>query len=175
LTDDTFEVMTDDTFVLNTSDNITIFFNNFDKLISHHDLIKDFKAEDYNAVIEKYRRRHRRLINDIKTENKLFFIRYGDENNNLIEIFINTVQELNPNLEVHFIHLVYDDSNKIYNYENLINKNYYLLNFHNYVNKYIEYSEDPFYKIMQFNWRPVYMIIYNKLNNEEKERFNYSI
>jgi hypothetical protein len=161
------------TFVLNNSDKISIFFDNFDKLISHHDLIKDFTIDDYNNVIEKYKRRYYRLMDDIKNEDKIFFIRYGDEDYELIELFFRIVQKINPNLEIHFIHLIYDENNKLKNGVNLYDNNYYIINFYNYVNKYNEYNEDPFFKVLEFNWKPVYHTIYNKLNDNEKEKFIY--
>jgi hypothetical protein len=160
-------------FVVNNCNNVSIFFNNFDKLISHHDLVKDFNEKDYNNVIEKYKRRYYRLMHDIKNEDKIFFIRYGDEDDEFIDLFFSSIEKINPKLEVHFINLIYDDKNQLQKFMNLNNKNYYVINFYNYINKYTNYNEDPFYKVMEFNWRPIFNTIYNKLTYKEKEKFIY--
>jgi len=57
------------------SNTTSINFNNFDKLISHHDIHK-FNDNSINEITEKYNRRYLRLIKTIKEEKKINFIRY---------------------------------------------------------------------------------------------------
>lgn len=145
-------------------------FKNFDHFISHHDLIENYTEKDFNDLIEKYKRRYDRLINYIKTENKIFFLRYYYEDYNLINKFIEIVKRINPSLEIFFINIVYDPHNKM---EEIFDKNYTLINFDNYINKTIHYSDNLFYKIMEFDWNIIYKIISVNLNDIEKNNFLY--
>ncbi len=147
--------------ILNSDGNNSVFFNNFDKLISHHDLILDYNETIFNNFIEKYKRRYNRLINHIINEDKIFFVRFGDEQEELINYFINCVKKINPNLEIIFIHLYFDENNNIINY-NI--QNYYYVNFYNYLDFSKNYSEDLFYKTLEFDWKPVFEIINNNID-----------
>jgi hypothetical protein len=152
---------------LNKNDFNSVKFTNFDKIISHHDLKKIYSEDDYKNFIDKYKRRYYRLINDIKTEDKIFFIRYGIENNNIINEFINKILIINPNLKIFFIIIDYNEKHCDYN-----DKNYIYVNFYNH-NKNIQYDNDLFYKTIQYDWKVVYDIIFNNLNSSEKENFKY--
>ena len=56
---------------INDSNTTSISFKNFDLLISHHDIDK-FNSNSINEITEKYNRRHKRLINTIKKQNKFY-------------------------------------------------------------------------------------------------------
>ena len=64
-----------------------------------HDLPVHMKDHDVREMIEKYKRRHQRLLDTIKSDQPIYFIRYGskfmstDDKN----IFIETIQQINPN------------------------------------------------------------------------------
>jgi hypothetical protein len=155
---------------LNNSGNNSIKLNNFDKIISHHDLKISYTDDDYNNVINKYIRRYHRLIHDIENEDKIFLIRYGIEEDDIINKLINKLLLINPLLKIFIIIVDYNEDNKdnkIYN-----DKNYVYINFYNYIEN-IKYNDDLFYKIMQFNWKIVYYKIYENLNLTEKENFKY--
>lgn len=145
---------------LNKDDKYSVIFNNFDHLISHHDLIINYTDQDFNQFIEKYIRRYNRIINYLKTEDKIFFIRYGSEEEKNIIQFFNIIKEINPNLEIFFINIVYDPYDKIVE---VFDKNYTLINFNNYIDKSKHYSDDLFYKIMEFDWSIIDKLIY--INN----------
>ena len=151
--------------IVNNDGNNSVFFNNFDKLISHHDLIINYNDEDFNNLTQKYKRRYNRLINYILNENKIFFLRFGNESKELIINFINTVKIINNNLEIIFINLFFDNNSINLNYDI---KNYYYINFYNDIDYNKTYSEDLFYKTLEFNWFSVYEIINNNLDNNEK-------
>lgn len=157
----------------NKDNNKTIQFNNFDKLISHHDLKENHSSNEYNLFIEKYKRRYNRLINDLNTENKIFFIRYGIENKNDIFNFINKVNSINSKLDIYFINIIYDENNFLYDDDLLKLNNFYLVNFyyHNDIN--FKYNDNFFYKVQEFNWKIIYNIIYNNLDENDKINFHY--
>ena len=152
---------------LNKNDNNSVKFNNFDKIISHHDLKKIYSEQDYKEFIDKYIRRYNRLINSIKNEDKIFFIRYGIENENIIDIFFEKILSINPLLKVYFIIVDYNENNEYIN-----NKNYTYINFYE-NNKNINYNIDLFYKTIEYDWKIVYDIILNNMDSNEKENFIY--
>jgi len=154
--------------IVNSDGNNSVFFNNFDKLISHHDLILNYNEDIFNIFIEKYKRRYNRLINHILNEDKIFFIRFGEDNKDSIISFINNVKKINNNLEVYFINLYFDENNKKLHDD--IN-NYYYINFYDTIDYNKKYSEDLFYKTMEFNWLPIFEIINNNLSISEKITF----
>ena len=154
--------------IVNSDGNNSVFFNNFDQLISHHDLILNYNEDTFNIFIEKYKRRYNRLINHILNEDKIFFIRFGEDNKDSIISFINNVKKINNNLEVYFINLYFDENNKKLHDD--IN-NYYYINFYDTIDYNKKYSEDLFYKTMEFNWLPIFEIINNNLSISEKITF----
>ena len=153
--------------ILNKDGNNSVKFNNFDKIISHHDLKEKYSEDDYKNFIEKYKRRYYRLLKDIKTQDKIFFIRYGIEDNNIINNFINKILSINPNLKLYFIIVNYDEKNQYIN-----DKNYIYINFYNY-NKDINYNSDLFYRTIKYNWKIIYDIILKNLDATEQNNFNY--
>ena len=68
-------------------------------------------------MINKYVRLHQKLFDDIKNEDEIYFIRFGNENNTIIYNFIKKIKELNPILKFTFIHLVYDENMTDYIYD----------------------------------------------------------
>jgi hypothetical protein len=154
--------------IVNSDGNNSVFFNNFDKLISHHDLILNYNKEIFNIFIEKYKRRYNRFINHILNEDKIFFIRFGEDNKDSIISFINNVKKINNNLKVYYINLYFDENNKKLNNDI---KNYYYINFYNTIDLNKIYSEDLFHKTMEFNWIPIFEIINNNLDKAEKITF----
>jgi hypothetical protein len=160
------------TFVPNINGCQTVTFNNFDRIISHHDLKEKYDAHDYIEFIEKYKRRYYRLIDCLKTENKIFFIRYGDECSSQFKEFIRIIQEINPLCEFYIINLIYDETNKEQNYDI---PNLYTINFYYLLDKNVIYDDDLFYRTIQFNWKPVYDLILNHLNEDEKSLISFHL
>jgi hypothetical protein len=157
---------------LNNKNKNTVYFNNFNKMVSYHDLPQPYDNNDINNLIEKYQRRYYRLIYDIKREDKIFFIRYGLEDNNNIKKFIDRINQLNPNLKVHFINVDYNDNidyNDKINYNNKINNDinnnadndyYHYINFYKFLDIHKKYEEDLYFKTIQFNWSAVFGLIH---------------
>jgi hypothetical protein len=163
------EYLSDNNEIYLNHDGInSVQFNNFDKIISHHDLKKDYNSTDYNNFIEKYKRRYYRLINDINNQNKLFLIRYGIENENEIISLIDTILKINPKLELYFINIISCDYN--FNYNILKNNKYFtVINLYNNLNNY----DDLFLKVLKSDWKPIYNFIINNLSEDEKKELTY--
>ena len=140
----------------NFSKSMTVEFNNFNKLISYHDLKKDYDNQDFINFIDKYKRRYFRLLNYIKNEKEIYFIRYGEEDINEIKIFCNIIKNINSNLFFRFVNVIYNE-NKIHVDINF--NNYLLINFYDINDKNIKYNEDLFYRTLQFNWLKIFEII----------------
>jgi hypothetical protein len=155
------------------TDNInnakSVEFKNFDKIISHHDLSNNYSEDDFIKLLQKYKRRYDRFINDICTHNKIFFIRYGNDDYELIIKFINKIKAMNSKLDIKYINLIYDENSNM----EVDNNNFILINFYNYIDKNKKYSDDLFFRIIEYNWKIIYDKINFKLNNNEKIDFNY--
>ena len=63
--------------------------------LSIHD-INRFNDTEIHKFIDKYKRRHERLINIIKSLDTLHFIRYGKIEDTEKEAFIHTILDINP-------------------------------------------------------------------------------
>lgn len=142
----------------NDTEKMTVEFLNFDKMISYHDLDKNYSEKDLSEFIDKYIRRYYRLLEYIKKEKLIYFIRYGDENDQDIIEFNKNISLINPKLHFFFVNLIY----KEYTINNIYDAhNYMLINFKEINIEDIEYSEDLFYKTLQFNWMKIFEIINN--------------
>jgi hypothetical protein len=138
--------------VINHNNSSSVTLCNYDKIISHHDLILNYNAVDLLKFKEKYIRRFIRLLQHLVEEDSIYFIRYGKENENDIYQFINIIKIINPSLKFKLIHLIYDE----YNLEEIDNDNYILINFFKYLDNNKIYSDDLYYKTMELNWDIVF-------------------
>jgi len=75
-----------------------IYENKFCKF--YHDFEADITEDTFNDFSKKYKRRIDRLINIIKTSEKLLFVReeIGNLSQNKINKFMNVIRKINPNL-----------------------------------------------------------------------------
>jgi hypothetical protein len=146
--------------------HMTVKFKNFDKIYSHHDLNKNYTEYEYVLFIEKYKRRYIRLLDDIKIEKKIIFIRFGLENDTDVLTFKNIINKINPSLKIYYITLVYDDifPDVKQNYSDLT------INFYNYIKPTFNYSEDLFFKTLEFDWDTVFNKINIFLDEDEKKK-----
>jgi len=143
---------------INPVGNNSVIFKNFNHIISHHDLKLNYSEEDYKDFIDKYKRRYHRLMEYINTEDKILFIRYGNELESVINNFMNRINEINPKLQVFFINVNYDEKSEIVNY-NI--KNVFYINFYNHIDKNVIYNDNLFYKTMQYDWNIISDVISN--------------
>lgn len=146
------------TILLNIDNKNSVYFNKFDKMISHHDLQNIYDENNYNDLIKKYERRYYRFIDTIKDNDKIFFIRYGFEDYYNIINFMEEINKINSNTEIYFINVNFDETNTKIEYDI---KNYFYINFYNYIDNNIIYNNDLYYKTMQFNWDIIFTIIKN--------------
>ena len=134
----------------NTLNTTSINFKNFDLLISHHD-IHDFNDNSINEITNKYIRRYERLINTIKEQKKINFIRYCKNQQNLEEkeiyTFYKNIKNINPNLIFNFI-LISDDNDLVIP-NNLLKDNFIYINLNNYVDDDIVNETNDYNKIIK--------------------------
>ena len=135
-------------------------FKNYDNLISYHDLLNPYTKSDYINFIEKYKRRYNRLLEIIKNEDVLYFIRFGYEDEKDISNFFHIIKYLNVNIKVHFINVYYNKINNDYNYT-IINNNCFFvpINFYLFEEKDKIYDVDEYYKTLEYNWDNIFKII----------------
>jgi hypothetical protein len=146
---------------IDVSDNF-IKFKNFDLLISYHDVknfdllfsyngVRKINMNILNEITEKYNKRYKRLINTIKEENKINFIRYCKNQQNLEETeiirFYKNIIKINPNLIFNFI-LISDCDNLVIPTE-LLKDNFIYINLNNYINDDILNELDSYLKIIK--------------------------
>ena len=131
---------------LNTT---SINFKNFDLLTSHHD-INEFNDNSINEITEKYIRRYERLITTIKEQNKINFIRYCKNQENIEEkeiiTFYKNIININPNLVFNFI-LISDCDLVIPN--DLLKDNFIYINLNNYIDDDVLNESNSYFKIIK--------------------------
>ena len=132
---------------LNTT---SINFKNFDLLTSHHD-IHEFNQNSINEITDKYIKRHKRLINTIKEQTKINFIRYCknqyDIEENEILKFQENIKKINPNLIFNFV-LISDCNNLIIS-NNLLSEHFIYINLNDYNNNDILNENNVYFKIVK--------------------------
>ena len=156
----------EDNWYVNHKNCITIKFKIFHNIYSHHDLNNNFTIYDYDELKQKYIRRYDRLINDIKDEDKIFFLRYGIEDSVQIELFYENIRKKNPKLIFYYIMLVYSENPIAFNikYDNFI-----VINFYDFIDKKFKYDNDPFNRVLQYNWKEIYNILEKYMNEKDKK------
>ena len=132
---------------LNTT---TMTFKNFDHMISVHDII-EFNHNSINEITEKYNRRQKRLINTIKQQKKINFIRYCNNQEDIkedeIRNFYKNINNINPKLVFNFI--LISDYDKLVIPNSLLKDNFIYINLNNYIDDVILNEKDDFQKIIK--------------------------
>ena len=134
----------------NSSNTTSINFKNFDLLTSHHD-IHEFNANSINEITEKYVRRYERLINIIKEESKINFIRYCKNPQNIekeeILKFYKNISSINPNLVFNFI--LISDCDGLLIPSSLLKDNFIYIDLNNYIDADILNETNNYFKIIK--------------------------
>ena len=121
---------------INSSSNENVSFTSVDHCESIHDVKKGYSETDLTNFKCKYIRRHKRLIDTLKnSSNKLFFLRYGVElNETLIDLFLSTIKNMNPQIDFALVHLCnkLDNDEDHYISENFIRINLVKFKYDNY-------------------------------------------
>ncbi len=145
----------------NPLDMTSINFKDFDLITSHHD-IKEFNNNSITEITEKYNRRYNRLINLIKNKDKIYFIRYCRNTENLeedeIHKFYQNIKSINPFLSFYFILISDDDSLKIPT--SLSKENFIYINLNKHITQEAIDEEDYYQKIIK-TYKCVFEIVKN--------------
>ena len=145
-------------------DQCRIGFKPLDYFLSIHDLSNSYTDSDLHEFIDKYKRRYERMINIIKNDNNIIFLRF--DNDDLISIedylnFKNIIQNINPNCKFCFINLIINlpFENNI----NIINENFYKINLKNYlIFEKVDITGGSF---NCFDWTKIFNDIKNEMKN----------
>jgi len=108
--------------IINNNSRINI--KSLNRCTSIHDLKINYSNKDILNFIEKYKRRFNRIIEYIKSNHKIYFIRFDKTNfidNDTIQKFIKTILKINPNCNFNLI-LIKSYNNKLNNYSLSKNK-----------------------------------------------------
>ena len=105
-----------------SGENSKIIIKSLDLCFSIHDLPINYTDNDILDFIDKYKRRFNRIIEYIKSNKKICFLRYDSISDLEIDNFIETITKINPNCD---FTLVVIDNNK--NNQNVLIKKKKLL------------------------------------------------
>jgi hypothetical protein len=136
---------------------ISIPFLNFDHLYSHHD-IHDISIDSLTKLTEQYTRRYNRLINTLKTNETIYFIRFcsRDVEEEQIHTFYKHINNINCNLLFKFI--LASNVNDLVIPSTLLNKpNFIYVNLNNYIDDDILNEKDEYLKIIK-KYKYIYYI-----------------
>jgi len=97
---------------------------NCNKLISMHDISSKFSFNDIYNFILKYKKRYQKLMDLIKSKNKIYFIRKGNISDEKIVILLEIFNNINPQNNITLILLRTDIKNHY-----LFNKKVICINF----------------------------------------------
>lgn len=159
------DLLTSNLDISQIDDKSIVKFKNFKNLISYHDLKNPYTITDYTNFIEKIKRRFRRFIELIKTEESIYFIRYGKEDETILNKFIINIKKINPTSKVYLLNVYYDKYNKSYLCKKSnISDSVIPINFYSFEKKNIIYNEDDYYKTLEYNWTIIFKLI-KELNN----------
>lgn len=145
-------ILFESTYVYRSAKNTTsIKFKNFDLLTSHHDIHK-FNETSIQEITLKYTRRYERLINTIKTEKKIFFIRYCKNLNDLQEDeilrFYTNISRLNPSLVFKFV-LISDFDDLLIPASLTSNPDFLYINLNKYIDDDVLNEPNAYFKIIK--------------------------
>jgi hypothetical protein len=92
--------------------------------ISIHDIGIEISEKDIMDFIDKYKRRYDRIIDYIKGSEKIYFIRYGNIDENNKNRFIQNIKRINPSCDFALINIkICQESNTIIKGENYLEIN----------------------------------------------------
>ncbi len=97
------------TVINQTNQKLTL--KSLDFCVSLHDIPLIYTDNDIFNFIDKYSRRYNRLIECIKSKEKICFIRNGFANNNEIDKFIETIKSINSNCDFTLVIIHNDKKN----------------------------------------------------------------
>jgi hypothetical protein len=147
---------------------ITLTLKNFDEknlcLLYHHDIpYKDYNEVEMNEklleFISKYKRRHDRLIELIKTDKKLCFIHNinNEFDYNDADLFNNILKSINENINYTLVLLIKEEEDT---YVYMKYDNYLKINLTHF---FIDTNITPDWTYPQYDWKTIYELIQNNV------------
>ena len=141
------------------SNNSQIIIKSLNRCVSIHDISRNFTDKDIFEFIDKYKRRFDRIIQYIKSKEKIYFIRYGSVDTNDREKFIETILKINPNCN--FALIIIDN---IYNANDTNNTNNILKYEHClYIKLNINKPQNSDWHTDYLNWTKIFLDIENNI------------
>jgi hypothetical protein len=113
---------------------------------SRHDVPNEYNENILIDFLEKYKRRHKRVIDEINNNNNnIYFLRLGKVTIEEFELFNKIIMEINPECKYKLISLI-DTPND--DASNIINDNFRIINLQKYSCK----KFDAEWKLLHFDW-----------------------
>lgn len=135
-------------------ENSRIIIKSLDFCVSIHDLPINYTDNDILGFIYKYKRRFNRIIEYIKSNEKICFIRNSYVSNSQIDKFIETITKINPNCDFTLVVIHNSKENKA----TFLNKKNLL---YMYLNVDIPTIFDWTYEYL--NWEKIFLDIENNI------------
>jgi len=152
--------------VPNSTENLIVEFKGFHSMTTFHDFC-NLSQDSINHFKQFYKNLQNKLINDIMTQDKIYFFRTVTEQADLqeddIHDFYRHIHNMNGNLKFYFIILC---NRQLKISENLKYKgNFILFNFSDYLIEGKYYNENIFRRIIDdYEWNALYNILKVKCN-----------
>ena len=134
-----------------------VFIKSLNYCVSIHDLGKNYTDRDILGFIDMYSRRFKRIIETIKSDEKICFIRMGYVSNDEIYKFIETIKKINSNCN--FTLVVIDNNNK--NNSEIIKQDNLL-----YIKLNIDIPEVFDWTHKYLNWNSIFLDIEKNIKSE---------
>lgn len=101
--------------------NTRIYLESLENCAFVHYIHKELNEIDLDNFIERYKKRYKIFIEIIKSNKKLFFVRYGDINENDKNMFIETILKINENCNFYLVNITLNnEKEEIYQFDNYI-------------------------------------------------------
>ena len=101
--------------------NTKIYLKSLQNCAFVHYINKELNEIDLDNFIERYKKRHKNFIEIIKSNKKLFFVRYEDINENDKNMFIETILKINENCNFYLVNITLNnEKEEIYQFDNYI-------------------------------------------------------
>jgi hypothetical protein len=133
--------------------NSTIIIKSLNYCYSIHDLPISYTDNDILDFIDKYTRRFNRIIEYIKSNEKICFIRNGFVRNYEIDKFIETIKKINPNCDFTLV-VIYNNKKNT----TLLKQNHLL-----FINLNVDIPIENDWTQQFLNWENIFSVIENNI------------
>ena len=134
------------------NNNSRIIIKSLDLCCSMHDLPISYTNNDILNFIDKYTKRFNCIIEYIKSNEKICFIRNGFVSNSEIDKFIETIKKINPNCDFTLV-VIHNNKNTT-----LLKKNHLL-----FINLDVDVPVENDWKQQFLNWENIFSVIENNI------------